>query len=197
VNVPATDPATSLHDDTDVTLVRRCLDGDQESWAILIDKYKNLIYSIPIKHGLSQEESTEVFQATCVELMVRLPKLRDPQALAAWLIKVALTKTREIARGAARMLHVDESENSLAALYEGPSPEEIVHEVEQEQIVRQAIAAMTSRCKKLITMLFYESPAVPYAELASRLGIATGSIGFIRARCLEKLRTRLEELGLR
>ena len=34
---------------TDSRLVRACLDGDERAWAALIAKYKNLIYSIPLK----------------------------------------------------------------------------------------------------------------------------------------------------
>jgi DNA-directed RNA polymerase specialized sigma24 family protein len=44
-------------------------------------------------------------------------------------------------------------------------------------------------------MLFFEDIARPYAEVAASLGIATGSIGFIRRRCLEHLRKSLEEAG--
>jgi DNA-directed RNA polymerase specialized sigma24 family protein len=44
-------------------------------------------------------------------------------------------------------------------------------------------------------MLFFEEPARPYQEVAQTLGIATGSIGFIRQRCLERLRKRLLEVG--
>ena len=44
-------------------------------------------------------------------------------------------------------------------------------------------------------MLFFESPPLSYQETARRLNIATGSIGFIRMRCLEKLRKSLEEKG--
>jgi len=44
-------------------------------------------------------------------------------------------------------------------------------------------------------MLFFECPPRPYQEIARDLGLATGSIGFIRGRCLEKLRKRLEEMG--
>jgi len=45
---------------------------------LLIDKYKALIYSIPVKYGLSREEAADVFQATCVELLrAALPDLRE------------------------------------------------------------------------------------------------------------------------
>ena len=35
----------------------------------------------------------------------------------------------------------------------------------------------------------------PSAEVARRLGLATGSIGFIRGRCLKRLEQILGELG--
>jgi len=45
----------------------------------------------------------------------------------------------------------------------------------------------------MMQMLFSENPARPYQEVAKELGIATGSIGFIRGRCFEKLRQALEK----
>jgi DNA-directed RNA polymerase specialized sigma24 family protein len=47
----------------------------------------------------------------------------------------------------------------------------------------------------MMRLLFWENPPLPYAEVALRLGLATGSIGFIRGRCLDRLQKALEELG--
>jgi len=44
-------------------------------------------------------------------------------------------------------------------------------------------------------MLFFEEPARPYQQVARTLGIAPGSIGFIRQRCLERLRKGLIDAG--
>ena len=74
---------------SDTRLVKACLSGDEEAWSSLIDKYKALIYSIPVKYGLSRQEAADVFQATCTELLVRLPELREPRALPKWLMQVA------------------------------------------------------------------------------------------------------------
>src|SRR5258707_14309557 len=73
----------------DTGLDEECLSGNEEAWSLLIDKYKALIYSIPVKYSLSQQEAADVFQATCVELLVRLPQLREPRALPKWLMQVA------------------------------------------------------------------------------------------------------------
>src|SRR5260221_14168273 len=73
----------------DTRLVKECLAGNEEAWALLIDKYKALIYSIPVKYGLPPQEAADIFQGTCMELLTRLPDLREPRALPKWLIQVA------------------------------------------------------------------------------------------------------------
>ena len=74
-------------------------------------------------------------------------------------------------------------------------PPDLVAELEQEQLVQEAIAQLPPRCREMIELLFFETPPLPYAEVAERLHLATGSIGFIRGRCLERLRKILEAKG--
>jgi DNA-directed RNA polymerase specialized sigma24 family protein len=47
----------------------------------------------------------------------------------------------------------------------------------------------------MIRMLFFEQPPLRYAEVAQRLHLAPGSIGFIRGRCLKRLKQVLEKKG--
>ena len=70
-------------------------------------------------------------------------------------------------------------------------------QVKEEQVLRDAVRTLPPRCRQLIEMLFFEAPARPYQEVAARLGLAAGSIGFIRGRCLTRLRRELEKLGFR
>jgi hypothetical protein len=46
-----------------------------------------------------------------------------------------------------------------------------------------------------VELLFFESPARPYSEVASELGLAVGSIGFTRQKCMDRLRKHLGDLG--
>jgi DNA-directed RNA polymerase specialized sigma24 family protein len=62
-------------------------------------------------------------------------------------------------------------------------------------MVREATAQLPPRCRELVDLLFYQEPPLAYAEVARRLGLASGSIGFIRGRCLKRLRKVLEGMG--
>jgi RNA polymerase sigma factor (sigma-70 family) len=178
----------------DTRLVRECLGGKEEAWCALISKYKNLIFSIPVKYGFSADESTDVFQAVCLDLLSELPKLRKVKALPKWIMKVTAHKCFHRKQQERRTEVSDPNDKQ----FEKSTParaEEILREAEDEQGLRQAMSELSPRCRQLVRMLFYDEPARPYQEIAETLGIAVGSIGFIRQRCLERLRKRLLEAG--
>jgi RNA polymerase sigma factor (sigma-70 family) len=92
-----------------------------------------------------------------------------------------------------------ETSDTLAAELpdERPLPEDTLAQLTQEQVLRDAVRSLAPRCRQLIAMLFYETPARPYQEVARQLGLASGSIGFIRGRCLTRLRRALEQRRFR
>ena len=181
---------------TDARLVRECVKGDEEAWAALIDKYKKLIFSIPVKYGFSTDDANDVFQSVCLDLLAELPRLRKPKALPKWLMQVASHKCFHRKRQQQRTEPPGEVELPPEQTV-SPQIEAILREADEEQKLREALMALAPRCRQLVEMLFFEEPARPYKEVAAGLGIAEGSIGFIRQRCLERLRKQLMEAGFR
>jgi RNA polymerase sigma factor (sigma-70 family) len=178
----------------DRRLVAECLKGNEEAWSVLIDKYKRLIYSIPVKYRFSPDEATDIFQAVCLELLSELPKLRKPEALPKWIIQVTAHKCLHKKRDKQRTEATDPNDPA----FDRSTParaESILREAEDEHKLRQVVADLPVRCRELVRMLFFEEPSRPYHEVARILGLATGSIGFIRQRCLDRLRKGLAEAG--
>lgn len=180
----------------DEELVRGCLEGSSEAWSELIDKYKNLIFSVPIKYGFSQEEAADIFQDVCLGLLSQLQSIREPKALAKWLLMVTAHKCSRWRTRDQRFVSLESETSPDINLGEIP-PEalEIVVQGEKEQMLRESISGLPSRCRRLVEMLFFDDPPLPYQNVAESLGIATGSIGFIRQRCLARLRKALVSLG--
>ena len=179
---------------TDARLVKQCLAGSEQAWSILIDKYKRLIYSIPVKYGLPPQEAADVFQATCVELLARLPELREPRALPKWLMQVAHHECYRCKRQQERLVSRD-GDASLPEPEVPPMAESLVQQTQEEQALREAMASLTPQCRHLMELLFFETPARPYSEVARELGLAVGSIGFTRQKCVDRLRRKLDDLG--
>jgi RNA polymerase sigma factor (sigma-70 family) len=178
-------------------LVSECCKGNQAAWSALIDKYKNLIFSIPIKFGLSRDDAADICQAVCVDLLSDLPRLREPRALPKWLMQASYHKCLRFRKQKLDLLedsaHIEERPETKTE----ELPEEMLYQLQREQLLRDAVAALPARCNRLISLLFFDEPPRPYQEVAQELKLATGSIGFIRGRCLKLLRQRLEKEGFR
>jgi RNA polymerase sigma factor (sigma-70 family) len=189
--------ANNLSQIDDRTLVAGCLKGDHAAWEALIKRYQRLIYSIPIKARLSQEDASDIFQSVCLKLYEKLNTIRDGERISSWLIT---TTSRECWRIAARnrrdaIPSGSDDENS-SNLIEIPATGLLADEerevLERQHQVRQAVEALPDRCRELISMLFYNESELSYVDIAGRMKMPVPSIGPTRARCLEKLRKLLE-----
>src|ERR1700689_5764298 len=124
---------------TDARLVRECVGGSEEAWRALISKYKNLIFSIPVKYGFSPEDSTDIFQAVCLDLLSELPKLREVKALPKWIMQITAHKCFHRKQQQQRTEVMDPA----AKEFDKRTPsraQEVLQEAEDEQSLRQAMA---------------------------------------------------------
>jgi RNA polymerase sigma factor (sigma-70 family) len=131
-----------------------------------------------------------------LELLSSLSNLREPEALPKWLMQTSYHQCLRWKKQGLRWLDdseaIEEAEVSSDEL-----PEDMLYQLQREQLLRDAVAALPTRCQVMVRLLFFEDPPRPYDEVAKQLGLATGSIGFIRGRCLKRLRDQLVKGGLR
>lgn len=180
---------------TNTRLVQECLRGNEQAWNLLVDRYKNLIYAIPIRYGLPPQDAADIFQGVCLDLFNQLSRVRDAEALQAWIIRVTTNKCYHWKRQMVLVPNGNDGDGAVEAVSDIPMPGDTMAELEREQLVRDAIEMLPPRCRQMITLLFFEQPPQPYQEVAEKLGLARGSIGFIRGRCLKRLKRILEDKG--
>jgi RNA polymerase sigma factor (sigma-70 family) len=168
-------------------LVIQARNGDKLAWDALVERYAPLIWSICRRYRLGGADTDDVGRSVWVHLVDQLDKLRDPAAFPGWLA----TSTR---RECVRVLRAARADTAGQVLDVESIPDEQVVTAEQEVLVaerhaalREAFNELPSCCQRLIVLLT-EDPPVPSTEISARLGIAVGSIGPNRGRCLDKLR---------
>jgi len=182
---------------SDQDLITACRSGDQRAWEALIEKYKNLIYAIPFRYGAQADDAADIFQAVWVDLYNELPRLRNVGALRSWLMTVTGRQSLRWKRRRSRLGETDlPDDNGSEPGDDAPLAPDAMVEIEHQQQVRDAVASLSPRCRGMVEMLFLADPPAPYQEVAAQFGLALGSIGFIRGRCLQKLRKLLEDRGV-
>jgi RNA polymerase sigma factor (sigma-70 family) len=185
-------------DDSDLQLVLACRRGDQLAWEKLIRRYQRLIYAIPLRAGLDEDQAGEIFQDVFTTFFQKLNDIEEPEKLQAWLVTTARRKTwRTIAKSHGLTQQDGEAEWAHEAATirdETPLPDEQLLMLEEQHRIRTAVSMLDERCQKLVQMLFYQAQPPSYSEIAVALGIPEGSIGPTRARCLGKLLRILKKL---
>ena len=87
------EPATDEFIPTRATLLLRLKDHqDHASWQVFFDTYKNLIYSVATKAGLSSTEAEDVVQETMISVSKHMPAFNYDQTVGsfkAWLLHLA------------------------------------------------------------------------------------------------------------
>jgi RNA polymerase sigma factor (sigma-70 family) len=178
----------------DQRLVERCRAGDARAWDRLIEKYRVLVFSVPRRMGLNEEDSADVFQQVFVSLYQNIDRIVDGGSVPRWL---AVTASRESLRHLrARSRAAVSGDNSLDDLIasETATAEAEALRAVQSETLWQAVERLGGRCAPLLRLLF-TNEEVSYEALSKSLGIPVGAIGPTRARCLEKLRKLLEKEG--
>ena len=179
---------------SDEALVLACRDGDPLAWEALVMRYQRLVYAIARNAGLDVEQAADVFQRVFAALVESLDKIEQPAQIGAWLATTARHEAWRLSRRerAAYRVHGESIDQADEIADAELLPEALVLRLEQQHHVRTALASLDERCRRLLQLLFYRSDSPAYSEIASVLGIREGSIGPTRARCLHKLRRRLE-----
>lgn len=182
---------------SDQRLVDRCLEGDETAWGVVVDKYKNLVYHLILKYRPGDDEAADLFQSVWLDAYNDLPKLRKKGSFKSWLISLTNHKCYHWKKKWKRREKHETNEIDAETLGEEIGVEaDFVEKLERDQLVREAVFSLSDRCREMVTLLFFKTPPMPYKEVAEKLGLATGSIGFIRGRCLDRLQKALKKLGL-
>ena len=176
---------------SDAELVRACRHGDETAWDALVNRYQRLIFTIPRRAGLSEEQSADIFQEVFLTLFEKLDEIQQPEKIRSWIVTTAKFKTWGVIRGQKNIFSPEteeEMEAEMANLSDkSPLADEVLIELEQQHQIRTALLELEERCQKILSMIYLRDAAASYAEVASAIGVGETSISPMRSRCLQKL----------
>jgi RNA polymerase sigma factor (sigma-70 family) len=171
---------------SDQALFLACRAGNAQAWATLVAKYERLVYSIPLNYGLSVEDAADLCQEVFLILLKSLDSLTEESNLCAWLVTVTRRHTWRLLKRR-QLLPIEPLASEVLDILMPHHPKEF----ERYQVIEwlhQELADLGERCRLLLIALYFERDKPSYQAIAQRLGIAEGSIGPTRARCLQKLK---------
>jgi RNA polymerase sigma factor (sigma-70 family) len=178
---------------SDAELFIDCKNGSKKAWEALIRRFQRLIYTIPRRAGLSEDQAADVFQVVFSRAFDNLHSISQPERIQAWLVTTAKRETLSILRQGKRTVSIsanddDEDAKPFDIEDENPLPDETLEQLQLQRQLRAAVEQLDPKSQEFVKLVFLQDEPLPYSEVAKRLGISEGSIGPTRTRCMEKLR---------
>lgn len=182
---------SSFNEHSDAELIAACLEGTVSAWDALIERYRGLIYSVPLRYGFAKDDAEDIFQSVCVKLIEKLSQLRDQEKLASWLITTGLRECwylRQRQRREISIVNLSDADEEWDPIADMVPTDNWLIELEQRHYMEAAYSRLSERCRQLLGYLFFKDPPSNYQQISAETGIPVNSIAPTRSRCLEKLK---------
>jgi RNA polymerase sigma factor (sigma-70 family) len=167
-----------------VGLVLAARGGDSSAWTTLIGRFDTTLRRIAGSYRLAPADVDDIVQATWLDLLQDIGRLREPAAIAGWLATATRHKALRLVRARLREHLTDDPVVIDHADVQGP--EASVLASERRTALTRALATLPHRHRRLLTLLLIQ-PALDYEQVSAQLAMPVGSIGPIRARALARL----------
>jgi len=188
--------------DSDNDLIRATQNGNQEAFAVLIERYKTRAFRVVVGIVGSRDEALDVVQESFVKAYYKLNEFRFGSNFYTWfyrlLVNQAIDRWRKISRaGEVSLEEACLTEEALTPDFTGhpATPEEILMNRELRDILQEAIAALSEHHRAVI--LLREVEGMTYEEISKVLGCSLGTVmsrlHYARERLKNALRARLEK----
>jgi len=169
---------------TDAQLVRRCRDGDAAAWDALVERFSRYVYAICVQgFRLPLHDAEDVFQDVFTKVYERLDRLRDDSAVRPWLAQ--LTRRACIDRLRAGNREIAEEDVEPAGY------DDALSLLDEALAVRACLAELSEDCREILDRFFARDES--YHAISAALGLPAGTIASRISRCLEKLKTTMED----
>lgn len=175
----------------DNLLIKRILEGNTAAYSVIVDKYKDLVYSVVVKIVKSREEAEETAQDTFLKAYHALPSFKREAKFSTWLFRIAyntaISKTR---RKLVTTLAIDDK------LIDNYSTDEIrenigqLDEEEQIRILNKVIKLLGNEDQLLINLFYNSRQSVE--EIASITGLSEANVKVKLHRIRKRLYVEME-----
>lgn len=167
-------------------LVLLARSGESTAWHQLVDLLEGLVWSVVRGFRLSDPEAEDVAQLVWLKAVEHVDTIRDPERFGLWLATTARRECMRTIERSNRVRPVAPTDLRLNRIDQRDLASEVCSREDSAQVI-SALQTLNDDCRALLRLVLAE-PAPSYAEISEILGIAVGTIGARRSRCLSKLR---------
>lgn len=163
----------------DVQLIQRILAGDENAFAILIEKYQRQVHALAFRKVGDFQTAEDITQETFLQVHQKLATLNDPTKFSAWLyaianhLCIAWYRKNQLQAEALQEIYISEIETEAYSRYIAREHAKTTAEV-QHDLVKRLLTKLKESDREVITLHYFEE--MTSSEIGAHLGVSENTI---------------------
>ena len=176
----------------DQDLIAKVLDGDTNAFSVLVNRYKDLVFSLALKMLKNREEAEEISQDAFIKVYKSLHKFKGDSKFSTWIYKVVynscLDRLKQYKKNYA-LVPIDEfNENQVKTL---DNAFDALVSQDRKNAIQACLNKLPSEDSFLLTLYYFEEQSLE--EISKIVGLTANNVKVKLFRSRKKLATILKQ----
>jgi len=167
----------------DEIYIQQILQGDINAYRYLVEKYKNMVFTIA--HGITKADliAEEVAQDTFLKAFQNLERFKKKAKFSTWLYRIAVNESlRKARKKSLKFEHLDDIQISDEKLEMKPEAIEQMHLEEQREMITNILNALNTNESLVLRLYYLEELSIEEISKIMRLSPSNIKVILYRAR---------------
>ena len=167
----------------DQLIIDQILGGDKQLFSVLVDRYKNLVFTLCLRLLKNREEAEEVAQDSFVKIYRSLNKFKGEAKFSTWVYRVTYNNSLDFLKAKKRKfqeLSVDAYEDF--EIEDLNNTIDVLEEKERKSAILNCINMLNEDDAFLLTLHYYEDQSVKEIAGIMNLSVANVKVKLYRGR---------------
>jgi len=176
----------------DQIIINQILDGNTNAFTVLVNRYKDLVFTLALRMMKNREEAEEVSQDTFIKVYKSLDKFKGDSKFSTWIYKVAYNGCLDqIKKNKKYQSNVEINEYTHHQIKTLDNAFDALVENERNQLIQDCLHLLPSEDSFLLTLYYFEEHSLD--EIANIVGLTPNNVKVKLFRSRKKLAAILKE----
>lgn len=170
----------------DQPLIDAILAGDPQSFSFLVDRYKDLVFTLALRMLKHREEAEEVSQDTFIKVFRSLNKFKGESKFSTWIYKITYHTCLDRLKKNKREQHVfalnEYNDNQVETI---DNALDMMEKKERKQAIQECLQLLPSNDIALLTLFYFEGLSLE--EIAKIVDLTANNVKVKLFRSRKKL----------
>ena len=153
---------------SDEYIISQVLGGDTGRYALLVDRHKNMVFTLAFRITGKREDAEEIAQDAFVKAFNNLKSFKGESKFSSWIYRITYNTAVSAMRKKVFYSENIENSESIKKMNTGETVEEIIQRKERQEIILTAVNRLPDDEKTILTLFYQEDcPVEEISDMVS------------------------------